>query len=99
MCVCVCVCVCVLSHVRLFAVPGTVAHQAPLFMGFPRQEHWSGLPFPPPGALRDPVTETTSLQSPVAGGFFTSEPAGQPGGILHKHRWVCFVFFLLDEMI
>ena len=38
-----------LSRVRLFATPWTVAHQAPLSMGSPRQEYWSGLPFPPPG--------------------------------------------------
>ena len=38
-----------LSHGPLFVTPGTVAHQAPLSMGFPRQEYWSGLPFPPPG--------------------------------------------------
>ena len=38
-----------ISHVRLFATPGTVAHQAPLSMGFPRQEYWSGLLFPVPG--------------------------------------------------
>ena len=47
MCVCVCVCMCVLSHisfVQLFATPWTVAHQAPLSMGFSRQEYWSGLP-------------------------------------------------------
>jgi len=36
------------SHVRLCAIPETAAHQAPLSMGFSRQEHWSGLPFPPP---------------------------------------------------
>ena len=40
---------CVLSHARLFATPWTVAHQDPLPVGFPRQEYWSGLPFPPPG--------------------------------------------------
>ena len=40
-----------LSHVRLFATPWTVALQAPLFMGFSRQEYWSGLPFPSPGDL------------------------------------------------
>ena len=40
---------CVLSHVQLFVTPWTVALQAPLSMGFPRQEHWSRLPFPPPG--------------------------------------------------
>ena len=48
-CVCVCVCVCVLSHAIVFATPWTVAHQAPLSMGFSRQGYWSGLPFPPPG--------------------------------------------------
>ena len=37
-----------LSHIRLFATPWTVAHQAPLSMGFSRQEYWSGLPFPSP---------------------------------------------------
>ena len=37
-----------LSHVRLFATPWTVAHQAPLSMGFSRQEHWNWLPFPSP---------------------------------------------------
>ena len=40
-----------LSHVLLFATPWTVAHQAPLSVGFSRQEYWSGLPFPPPGDL------------------------------------------------
>ena len=40
-----------LSRVRLFATPWTVAHQAPPFMGFSRQDCWSGLPFPSPGDL------------------------------------------------
>ena len=39
----------VLNRVQLFATPWTVAHQAPLSVGFSRQEHWSGLPFPSPG--------------------------------------------------
>ena len=43
-----------LSHVRLFATPWSVAHQAPLSTGFSRQEYWSGLPFPSPGDLPDP---------------------------------------------
>ena len=43
-----------LSHVRFFATPRTVDCQAPLSMGFPRQEYWSGLPFPSPGDLLDP---------------------------------------------
>ena len=49
---CLCVCVCMLSrfsHVWLFATLWTVARQAPLSMGFSRQEYWSGLPFPPLG--------------------------------------------------
>ena len=40
-----------LSRARLFVTPWTVAHQAPLSMGFSRQEYWSGLPFPSPGDL------------------------------------------------
>ena len=48
---CVCVCACSLSHGQLFSTPWTVVHQAPLSMGFSRQEHWSGLPFPSPGDL------------------------------------------------
>ena len=47
----VCMHACVLSHVQLFLTPWTVACQAPLSLGFPRQEYWSGLPFPPPGEL------------------------------------------------
>ena len=67
----------VLSHVRLFATPWTVAHQAPLSMGFSRQEYWSGLPCPPPGDLPDLGIDPTSSVSPaLAGGFFTTEPPG-----------------------
>ena len=43
----------------------TVAHQAPLSMGFPRQEYWSGEPFPSPGALPDPGIKLVSLVSPA----------------------------------
>jgi len=48
-CLCMCVCVCgqLLIRVQLFATPWTIACQAPLSMGFSRQEYWSGLPFPP----------------------------------------------------
>ena len=52
--------VCALSHVRLFVTLWTVAHQAPLSMGFPRQEYWSGLPFPPSGCLPDPGIKPSS---------------------------------------
>ena len=64
-----------LGHICLFATPWTVARQAPLSMGFPRQEYWSGLPFPSPGALPDPGIEPTSLVSPaLVGRFFTINP-------------------------
>ena len=49
-----------LSRVRLFATPWTVAHQTPLSMGFSRQDYWSGLPFPYPGNLPDPGIEPRS---------------------------------------
>ena len=63
---------CVLSHVQPLATPRTVAHQAPLFMGFPRQEYWSELPFPPLGDIPDLGIKPLSLESPaLAGGFFT----------------------------
>ena len=70
------------SRVRFFVTPWTAAHQAPLPMGFSRQEYWSGLPCPPPGDLPDPGIEPTSLTSlgspaPVGSFFFG-----------------CFVFFL-----
>ena len=54
-----------LSHVRLFVTPWTVAHQAPQSMEFPRQEYWGGLPFPFPGDLPDPGIEpwSPSLQA------------------------------------
>ena len=56
------------SCVQLFATPWTVAHQAPLSVGLPRWEYWSGLPFPPLGDLPRPGIEP---KSPVlAGGFF-----------------------------
>ena len=66
---------CVLSHSQLFATPWTLAHQAPLSMGFSRQEYWSWLPFPLPGDLPDPATELASLASPaLAGSFFSTKP-------------------------
>ena len=66
-------CGCVLSHVRLFVTLWTVARQAPLSVGFPRQGCWSGLSCPPPGDLPDPGVEPASLASPaLAGGFFTN---------------------------
>ena len=65
-----------LSRVLLFATPGTRARQAPLTMGFSRQEYWSGLPFPSPGDLPNPGIEP--MYPALAGGFFTTEPPGKP---------------------
>ena len=56
-----------------FETPWTVARQAPLSMGFPKQEYWSGLLFPPPGDLPDPGIEPASLAFPaLAGRFLTT---------------------------
>ena len=52
--------------------------QAPLSMGFSRQEYWSGLPYPPPGDLPNPGIKPVSLISCIAGGFFTAEPSRKP---------------------
>ena len=58
-------CLYVLSCVRLFVTAWTVAHQAPLSMGFSRQGYWSGLPFPPPGDLPDPGIKPTVTAAPA----------------------------------
>ena len=61
--------------------PWTLACQAPLSMGFPRQEHWTGLPFPSSGDLLNPGIKPTS---PVlAGGFFTIEPPRKSNSMLY----------------
>ena len=59
-----------------FATPWTVAHHAPLPVGFSRQEYWSGLPFLPPGDLLNPGMEPTSPMSPAL--QVDSEPSGKP---------------------
>ena len=64
-----------LSCAQLFATLWTAAHQAPVSKGFPRQEYWNGLPFPPLGDLPDPGIKPTSLA--LAGGFLTSVPLGK----------------------
>ena len=64
-----------LNHAWLLGTPWTVIHQAPLSMGFSRQEYWSGLLFPTPGDLPKLGIKPASLISPaLAGRFFTSAP-------------------------
>ena len=71
------------SHVQLFATLWTVALQAPLSMGFSRQEYWSGLPFPSQGVLPSPGIEPISLTSPaLAGGFLTASATWEA----HLHK-------------
>ena len=65
-----------LSHVRLFVTPWTVAYQPPLSMGLFRQEYWSGLPFPSPGNFPDPGIEPESPALEVDS--LLSEPPGKP---------------------
>ena len=76
----------VLSHVQLFESLWTIAHQAPLSMGFSRQEYWSGLPCPPPGDLPNLGIKPCIVNiSCITGGFFTTEPLGKLYGGSLKH--------------
>ena len=71
------------SHVQLFVTPWTAACQAPLSMEFSSQEHWTGLPCPPPGDLLDPGIESLSLISPaLVGGFI---PLSLPGKLIYLY--------------
>ena len=78
-------CAWVLSHfslVQLFATPWTVAHQAPLSMGFSRQEYWNGLPCPSPEDLPEPGIESASPASPaLQADSLITEPPGR------THAW------------
>ena len=85
-------CVCMFSHVQFFETLWTIAHQASLPMGFPRQEYWSGLPWSPPGDLPDPGTESASPA--VASRFFTAEPSGKPR---YLYRQCLGVFLTIVE--
>ena len=74
-----------LSHVWLFVSPGTIAHQAPLSMGFSRQEYWSGLPFLSPGDLPDP-----GINPAFPALWVTSLPLSHPGKphtVSREHNW------------
>ena len=90
---------CMLSHfsqVGLFETPWTVACQAPLSMGFFRQEHWSGLLCPPPGDLPTPGIEPLCLMFPaLARGFFTTSATWEAHNSFKSHttQYICFTGF------
>ena len=77
-----------------FVTPQTVAHWAPLPMGFPREEYWSGLPFPSVGDLPDPGIKSTSPA--LAGRFFTAESPGKPK--IHYYLVIIPPFMRLREV-
>ena len=88
---------CVLSHfscVQFFPAPWTVAHQAPMSMGFSRQEYWSGLPFLSPEDLPNPGIEprSPSLQADS----LTSEPPGKPQLLSYWSLNVCVHYTVLS---
>ena len=81
------------NHIRTLVNPWTAACQAPLSMGFPKQEYWSGLPFPSPGTLPDLEIELTS-------------PALQVNSLLLSHQgrlkfildlYICFLFLMNEK--
>ena len=74
-----------------FGTPWAIAHQAPPFMGFPRQEYWSGLSFPSPWDLPGPGIEPGS--SALFRGFFTAEPPGQLLISVYHFPSMCVVSF------
>ena len=89
MCVCVCTHMCKLSPVWLFVTPWTVAHQVPLPMEFPRQEYWSGLPYPSPGGLPNPGIKPMSPLSPeLLADSLLAEPLGKPRLHLQNIYWL-----------
>ena len=86
MCACVLSC---FSCVQLFSTLWAVVHQAPLSMGFSRQEYWSGLPFPSPGDLPDPGIKPTSLYISSTGRWvlYHHLPPGKPVSVIIAKRY------------
>ena len=84
------------SHVQLFATAWTVICQAPLSMGFPKQQYWSWLPFP---TLVDVPDLGIKPESPaLAGGFFTTEPPGKPSTLKNTIKFpFCFSSFKIFQ--
>ena len=76
-----------LSHIRLFVTPWTIAHQAPLSVELSRQEYWTRFPFPTPGDLPDSGIKPTTLASPaLADESFTIVPP--------ENSYVCICVYM-----
>ena len=89
-------CACSLNRVQLFLTPWIVAHQASLAIGFPKQEYWSGLPFPSPGDLPDPgIKPESPASSALMGRFFTTEPPGKPVFSLISIFWILKIYIYI----
>ena len=84
------------GSVQLFATPWTVTYQAPLSLGFSRQEYWSGLPCPPPGDLPNAGTELVSLMSRALAGRFFATNATWEDPCMYVHASICIGVFLVQ---
>ena len=84
------------SPTWLFVTPWTLAHQAPLCMGFSRPQYWSGLPCPPSGDLPDPGIKAKSLMSAaLAGGFFTTSTTWEAHVYIHIKVYI-YIYILFQ---
>ena len=84
-----CCCLVTKSYLTFLRPPRTVVHQASLTMGFPRQEYWSGLPFPSPGDIRDPGIKPAAP---------TASPALQEDSLLLSHQ-VSSIYSLVYKIL
>ena len=82
-----------------FVAPGTVAHQAPLSMGFSRQEHWGGLPCPPSGDLHPEIEPTSHVSPELAGVFLTASTTWEVLNILLKKLHSCVPVFVTPWIV
>ena len=89
------------SHIWLFVILSTIASQAPLSMGFSRQEYWNGLPSSPPGDLPDPGIKPMSLTSPAL--VANSLPLEPPGESMYMHSLLILmgieIFHLIEKTV
>ena len=87
------------NHIQLFVTLWTIAHQAPLSMGFSRQEYWSGLPCPPPGNLPNSGIKPESLMSPtLAGRFLTTRPGSLLAREVRGPHLLILIKLLVDTL-